>query len=153
MRSKLLFTVVFLFLGFCKSEFEAKQRFSKLETLYAYIGKYMVQLEIADTETKRGTGLMHRTSLGKEEGMLFVFPKTDYQSFWMKNTLIPLSIGYFTDDYKLVEVFEMEPNQIDTTYNSSKMVRFAVEMNSGWYAEKKIEPGTSLVLEKNITGK
>ena len=61
-----------------------------------------VTVEIADNEARREYGLMYRKELGANSGMLFVFEFEDMQNFWMKNTLIPLSIGYFDKNRKLL---------------------------------------------------
>ncbi|MCC5816669.1 MAG: DUF192 domain-containing protein [Leptospira sp.] len=123
------------------------------DTMQVRLGKATIFVEIADTPKRRSVGLMFRKKLEENSGMLFVFPKEDYQSFWMKNTLIPLSIGYFDRDGVLLEVYEMKPNQTDEVYNSRKKAIYALEMNSGWFSKNNINPGAVLILEKSVIGR
>ena len=67
-------------------------------------GKVPLNVELADTPAERARGLMFRQSLGESEGMLFVFEKPETPSFWMKNTKIPLSIAFFDEDKKLINI-------------------------------------------------
>ncbi|PJE01512.1 MAG: hypothetical protein CK427_10725 [Leptospira sp.] len=117
------------------------------------LGKASLIVEIADTSSKRSIGLMHRKNLGKNEGMLFAFPSSDLQSFWMKNTLIPLSIGYFDENGILLEIYDMKPNQTDEIYNSKKKAIYALEVNQGWFKKNGILPGAVLIMEKSIYGR
>ena len=110
------------------------------------IGDKVIQVEVADTNEKRARGLMYRQSLPKDQGMLFVFPNTQPLSFWMKNTYIPLSIGFFNSERQLLEVQEMQPESIllkepTKTYKSRLPARYALEMNKGWFSRNKIKPG------------
>lgn len=122
------------------------------DTMYIKIGKVSLLVEIADTPSKRSVGLMHRTKLANDRGMLFVFPEEDYLSFWMKNTKIPLDIGYFNQDGILLEIYSMKPNQESEVYGSRKKAIYALEVNQGWFSENGIIPGAVLVLEKSVTG-
>ena len=108
----------------------------------------IIQVEIADTQRKRTRGLMYRKSpLLKDQGMLFVFPSSQVLSFWMKNTYIPLSIGFFNSKKELLEVQEMHPESIlliepRKTYKSRLPAKYALEMNKGWFSKNKIKLGT-----------
>lgn len=118
-----------------------------LEKRKIKIGKQVLTVEIADTMEKRAQGLMFRTSLPKDHGMLFVFENEEELAFWMKNTLIPLSIGYFDRDKKLVNSMEMDPapaTEISPkTYHSAKPAMYALEMTKGWFSRNKVGPGTA----------
>lgn len=111
------------------------------------LGKRVVTVEIADSPEKRSRGLMFRESLLNDNGMLFIFDEEAPLSFWMKNTLIPLSIGYFDRDRKLINVLEMEPAPVSElnprTYRSSRAAMYALEMTKGWFSRNKVEPGTT----------
>ena len=87
---------------------------------------------------------MFRRSLAPDSGMLFVFDTDEMQRFWMKNTLIPLSIAYITRDSLITDILEMAPLDTTTPYVSSKAVRYALEMNSGWFQSKGIKPGDTV---------
>lgn len=123
----------------------------RAEFIFGSLGDKSLRLEVVSNPSTRAIGLMQRTELGENEGMLFVFPKTGYLSFWMKNTLIPLSLGYFGEDLGLLETHNMKPNQTNEVYNSLKPAKYAVEVNLGWFVKNKIALGTILVLEKKIS--
>jgi uncharacterized membrane protein (UPF0127 family) len=91
--------------------------------------------EVVSKPEDRTLGLMYRRSLAPDSGMLFVFDEDEFQRFWMKNTLIPLSIAY---------ILEMAPLDTTTPYASTKPVRYALEMNSGWFQAKGIKPGDTV---------
>ncbi len=106
-------------------------------------GMHLIRAEVARTPEQRAIGLMHRQSLGSNDGMLFVFEQPGVQCFWMKNTLIPLSIAFLADDGSIVNIADMQPQSLDS-HCSDKPVRMALEMNQGWFARKGIKPGTRL---------
>jgi uncharacterized protein len=106
-------------------------------------GMYLIRAEVADNFVTRMQGLMHRPSMGANEGMLFVFDEADIQCMWMKNTLIPLSVAYLADDGSIVNVEDMKP-QTEDSHCAKKPVRFALEMNKGWFASKGLKPGAKL---------
>ena len=117
------------------------------------IGDHQITVEIADTDDRRAFGLMFRERLGADEGMLFIFDDEDKRSFWMKNTLIPLSIAYFGADQKLNEVIDMQPAVMGAarpkTYPSRTKAKYALEMNVGWFERKKIRPGVHFKFADN----
>ncbi len=88
---------------------------------------------VADTPELRRQGLMNLDDLGDLDGMLFIFPEDTTTGFWMKNTLIPLDIAFFTPDGAVVDRFEMEPCITEScpTYRPSGAYRFALEMPAG----------------------
>lgn len=106
-------------------------------------GMHLIRAEVARTPEQRAIGLMHRKSLGSNDGMLFVFEQPGVQCFWMKNTLIPLSIAFLADDGSIVNIADMQPQSLDS-HCSDKPVRLALEMNQGWFDKKGIKPGTRL---------
>ena len=112
-----------------------------LPTIELKAGMYRIQAELADNPKAREVGLMNRTSMPTNSGMLFVFEQKAGHCFWMNNTKIPLSIAFIGDDGKIVNIEEM---QADTTNNHcpKAAVRYALEMNKQWFAERVIVPGT-----------
>lgn len=116
------------------------------------VGKRTLTVEIADNDEKRAYGLMFVKKMSKDAGMLFVFDQPEMQSFWMKNTLIPLAIGYFDRENKLIDILEMEPASMLEknlkTYLSTAPAKFALEMNKGWFKENKIKEGAVLKISK-----
>lgn len=100
-------------------------------------GMHVIQAEIAATPETRSTGLMHRKSLAPNHGMLFVFEQANIQCFWMRNTFIPLSIAFLLDDGTITNIADMTP-QSDQSHCSVKPVKFALEMEQGWFAKRGI---------------
>ncbi len=108
-----------------------------------------VPIELAKSEDQRSHGLMYRKSLAQNAGMLFVFDKEETLTFWMKNTLIPLSIGYFDRDQRLVDIHEMEPlSDKRIVYTSKKPALYALEMNKGWFTKNKIKVGSKFTYQE-----
>jgi uncharacterized membrane protein (UPF0127 family) len=97
-------------------------------------------VEIADTPESQRMGLMHRTKMQPLEGMLFVYPKEQLLSFWMENTLIPLSIAYIDATGIIREIHDMQP-QDRTSIPSRQPVKYALELNQGQFAILNIAVG------------
>ena len=100
--------------------------------------------EVVSRPEDRALGLMFRRSLAPDSGMVFVFDSDEFQRFWMKNTLIPLSIAYITRDSLISDILEMAPLDTTTPYISTKAVRYALEMNSGWFQSRGIRTGDTV---------
>lgn len=100
------------------------------------------QLAIAPREMERG--LMGRTELGENEGMIFLYRQPIRASFWMKNTPLPLDIGYFNSDGILLEVHRLHPHDQTPVRSRSDRIQFALEMRQGWFSENRIRRGASL---------
>ncbi len=101
-----------------------------------------VQAEIADDNAERQRGLMERTELAEDAGMLFVFDREQPRSFWMRNTLIPLSIAYISADGRIVDIQDMEPlDDEPPSYASAEPAKYALEVNQGFFAERGVEVG------------
>jgi len=103
-------------------------------------GLYVIRAEVVDTPETRARGLMFRKSMLPNHGMLFVFADAERQCFWMRNTLIPLSIAFLDDRGVIVNIADMQP-QTEDNHCSVRPVRYALEMNQGWFAARNIRPG------------
>ncbi len=114
-----------------------------LPTITLRAGFHNITAQVAQTPDQRQTGLMHRKSMPMHEGMLFVFEEPSRQCFWMKNTLIPLSIAFVADDGAIVNIDEMKPQRLDS-HCSTQPVRFVLEMNEGWFKKRGIKAGDRL---------
>ena len=97
--------------------------------------------EVADSDHLRNKGLMYRTALDEDCGMLFSFTSPAIQSFWMKNTLIPLSIAFINESGKIINIEDLKPHSLKNVYSLSP-VKFALEMKKGWFQENCIHPGS-----------
>jgi uncharacterized membrane protein (UPF0127 family) len=115
----------------------------KLPSITLNAGMHLIQAEVAQTPEQRSTGLMFRSTMGANEGMLFAFEEPGQQCFWMKNTLLPLSVAFVADDGSVVNIESMKPQTLDS-HCSKKPVRFVLEMNDGWFAKRGIKPGFKL---------
>jgi len=95
---------------------------------------------VARTPEERVVGLMARKHLWKEEGMLFIFKEEGYHSFWMKDTLIPLSIAFIDREGRIVKITDMKPLTL-TSHPPPKPILYALEMNKGWFSRNGIRVG------------
>ena len=111
---------------------------------------HRLQAELAATPADRIQGLMYRHHLGQDSGMLFVYEKAARLSFWMKNTFIPLSVAFIADNGDIVHVEDMDPHTT-STHRSPLVVRYALEVNTGWFSERGI--GTTSVVQFNFPNK
>lgn len=109
-------------------------------TIELSAGMHRIEAEVVSTNADRATGLMNRPSMPIHRGMLFVFPEAGVQCFWMKNTLIPLSIAFLDDSGRIVQIADMQPQSLDN-HCSAKPVRFALEMNAGWFKSRGLTAG------------
>jgi uncharacterized membrane protein (UPF0127 family) len=104
--------------------------------------KVEVRVEIADGTFEQQRGLMYRTSLGVDRGMLFVYRREQPLSFWMKNTRIPLSIAYIDSKGLITDILDMKPlDDKPPHYVSSEPVQYALEVNQGFFDERGVKVG------------
>jgi uncharacterized membrane protein (UPF0127 family) len=103
-------------------------------------GLNRIRAELAATPNARSVGLMHRKSLGPNQGMLFAFPERAVHCFWMRNTLIPLTIAFIADDGRIVNTADMTPLSEDS-HCAAEPVRLALEMEQGWFEKRGIRSG------------
>ncbi len=110
------------------------------------VGSQVVQMQLAITEPEMEHGLMERRELGADQGMLFVYAAPTSMSFWMRNTPLPLDIGFFDPAGRLREIYPMYPYDETPINSASDRLQFALEMNQGWYRAHQISPGARLDL-------
>jgi uncharacterized protein len=113
-------------------------------------GDVVVEVEIADTDEERQVGLMNRESLPDDAGMIFLFDEDVSGGFWMKNTLIPLSIAFADADGTIVRILDMEPCEADPCeiYDPGVPYRSALEVNQGAFADWGVAEGDRLTLRQ-----
>ena len=114
-----------------------------LPTVQLGAGLYLIRAEVADRDPERMLGLMRRTSLAPNGGMLFVFDTVDEHCMWMKNTLLPLSVAFLDPRGDIVNIADMKPLTEDS-HCAARPARFALEMKQGWFAERGIRAGMRL---------
>ena len=145
-----IYSILFSFIIFLTtlSGCSGLEKFEKREiTIEGKGGPVTIKAEIARTSAQQQQGLMYRKEVKDGEGMLFIFDKDDVRSFWMKNTLVPLSIAYIASDGRILEIYDMEPGNLDPV-RSSRSVRYALEVPQGWFGRAELSPGDRL----EITG-
>ena len=106
-------------------------------------GMHVLNVEVARSPQEHSIGLMFRKSMPTNDGMLFIFERPGQQCFWMKNTLLPLSVAFISDDGSITNIEDMKPQTLDS-HCSTKEVRYVLEMNSGWFAKRGIKAGTKI---------
>ncbi len=108
------------------------------------IGEHEIQARVARTAEERALGLMFRTELEENEGMLFWCEECAVQSFWMKDTPVALSIAFLEDDGTIVKIADLQPHSLEGE-SSGAPVRFVLEVPQGWFAQRGIAAGARLV--------
>ena len=117
----------------------------KSDTVQVTINKVPFALEVADTPAKQELGLMNRTTMDKDHGMLFVFDAPGDYAFWMKNTLIGLDIIYLASDGTVVDIHTRKPLD-ETPMGPAAPAQFVIELNSGRAAAIGLTKGTKIEL-------
>lgn len=123
------------------------------------IGDQPLIVEVAATPETRERGLMYRGRLAEDEGMIFIFAVEEPLVFWMKNTLIPLDVGFFDASGRLVNYRTMKPDPEGTAdsdralYSSSGPALYAVETPAGWFERNRIGRDARLELPENLRGR
>jgi len=109
------------------------------------IPKKMLKVEIADSPSKHQKGLMFRTSMPFDNGMLFIFSNNDYLKFWGVNTFIPLDIA-FVKEGKIFQIDKISPMSYKSV-SSNEKCKIAIEANDGFFKRNKINIGDSVDIE------
>lgn len=104
-------------------------------------GINVIKAEVASSPAQREQGLMFRTRLGPNEGMVFLFGEPETVCMWMKNTLIPLSVAFMDEKGTIINIEEMKAQTLDS-HCAQKAANYALEMSAGWFKQKNIKPGT-----------
>jgi hypothetical protein len=108
------------------------------------VGRDTVLVEVASGEEQRNVGLMFRTVMPENEGMLFVFERDGIYPFWMRNTELPLSIAFIESSGRIADIQDMAPHDETSRHAPQVPVRYALEMNQGWFLRHGVKPGDSV---------
>jgi len=108
------------------------------------IDNFLSKMEIANSYSKRKKGLMYRDNIEKDFGMLFVWDEEEIQCMWMKNTSIPLSVAFIKKEGEILDIFDLYPFSTLSVCSTDK-VKYALEVNRGWFEEKAINRGDTLI--------
>lgn len=112
-----------------------------LRTTQLKINDYSVTAELAVSDKEKSCGLSFRDFLAKDHGMLFVYFKDRFLTFWMKDTRIPLSIAFLDAEGVILNILDMEPMNTAPRYRSSGSARYALEMTTNWFSEHQVKAG------------
>jgi uncharacterized protein len=107
------------------------------------ISGHKLTAEVAANDRHRMTGLMHRRMMPEYRGMLFVFTETAHHAMWMENTHIPLSVAFVDSQGVIVNIADMKPHTRNS-HAAAKPVKYALEMNAGWFTKRGIKRGAKL---------
>ena len=132
----------FRFLAGCllaAAAFNAGAQFAP-RTTTVKVGAHALKVEVVTTDADRARGLMHRKSLGRNDGMLFIFDEPAYHAMWMKDTLIPLSVAFVDAQGTILNILDMEPQTLDSHMSAGPSI-YAIETNKGWFAAKGLKAG------------
>lgn len=131
----------------------------KMATTTLHIGKASLKTEIAATPAQEERGLMYITKLPDNDGMLFVLP-VGHAEFWMKNTLIPLSVAFIDKNGVILEIHDMKPadpsmpdSELPRTRSDSDQIAYALETNLHWFSLNGIKPGDKIDPSPSTLGK
>lgn len=126
------------------------KNFEKINEISIGNGKELIRIsvEIADDKEERNKGLMFRNYLNENSGMLFIFDEENYQTFWMKNTLIPLDMLFINENFKIVDIKNAVPCKEEpcVLYESSKPAKYVLEVNGNFTRSKNIKIGDKIIL-------
>ncbi len=106
-------------------------------------GSHLITAQLALTPRQQQKGLMFRRSMRVDEGMLFVFQEAAIKCFWMMNTYLPLTLAFIEQDGSIVSLHDMHPRSFRSNC-STRPVRYVLEMNQGWFAERGVKVGARL---------
>ncbi len=120
----------------------------KLQTIKLWIGTEEVAVELALNHIQVQTGMMFRTNIAENEGMLFVFPMPHRASFWMLNTYVPLSAGYIDADGQLLEIHDLQPRNTNSVTAATDNIQYVLETKQGWFQRHHIGIGTVVRTER-----
>lgn len=119
----------------------ASQQTMKFPVISLNAGIHVIKAEVAARDAERQQGLMFREKMGPNEGMVFLFDAPASVCMWMKNTFIPLSVAFIDEGGRIVNIEDMQPQTTDS-HCAKTPVRYALEMNRGWFRQKNIKPGS-----------
>lgn len=109
------------------------------------IEKQNLCVELAISQREKSKGLMYRKDLSNTDGMLFIWKNEDKRCMWMKNTYIPLDLGFFREDLTLIEVRDLYPRSLESVC-SSEPAKYALELPKGWFTSHNIKNNSKLVI-------
>jgi uncharacterized membrane protein (UPF0127 family) len=120
----------------------------KLQTMKIWLGSEELISELALTEIQQRTGMMFRTNMAENAGMLFVFGAPHRASFWMMNTVLPLSAAYIDPEGVILEIHDLQPHNTNEVVAASSRVQYVLETNQGWFKRHDVREGMVIRTER-----
>lgn len=120
----------------------------RLPVMKLQVGNQVVTAELARKPVELATGMMFRKEMREDDGMLFALPFPQQASFYMRNTLVPLTIAYVDPAGRILELHDLNPLDETPVYSRAANIFYVLEMNQGWFARHGVVPGTTIVSEK-----
>ena len=120
----------------------------KLQTMKLWLGAEEMIGELALTGEQMQAGMMFRTNLAENAGMLFVLPVPQRASFWMKNCPLPLSAAYIDPEGVILEIHDLQPHNTNSVMASSDRVQFVLETSQGWFGRHNVTTGMVIRTER-----
>ncbi len=114
----------------------------RLQTMRLFVGAHEVRAELALKPIEIYTGMMWRTNMAETEGMLFVFGDVAPRAFYMRNTLVPLSIAYIDPQGIIQEIHDLHPRNETPVPSKAENIQFVLEVSQGWFKRRNISAGT-----------
>jgi uncharacterized membrane protein (UPF0127 family) len=127
---------------------EPKKAQPKLQTINLWLGSQELVTELALTGEQQRAGMMFRTNMPENAGMLFVFSMAHRASFWMRNTPLPLSAAYIDPDGVILEIHDLQPFNTNSVTAKSERIQYVLETNQGWFQRHNISVGTVVRTEQ-----
>lgn len=144
MRSPIFPTIFLAALALALGSGRAETPQPRLPTITLTIGQQKLATEVADEPVERNTGMMYRKTMADGEAMLFVMDEAAPVSFWMRNTLVPLSIAYVNSVGVVMEIHDLQPldeTPVDSVFQN---IGYAIEVPQGWFSRAGVSPGQSV---------
>lgn len=113
-----------------------------------WLGAEEMVTELALNQSQWQVGMMFRTNMAENEAMIFVFPAPYRASFWMKNTLLPLSAAYIDPEGVILEIHDLQPHDTNAVWASSERVQFVLETTQGWFGRHNVSTGVVVRTER-----
>lgn len=118
------------------------QALPKLPSLKLWVGKQVIEAEVAIKARELATGMMYRTNIAENEGMLFRLPFPQRASFYMKNTVVPLSCAYIDAEGTILEIHDLQPRNEKPVPSTTGNIQYVLETAQGWFERNNIGIGT-----------
>lgn len=135
---------LFLFIASGVVPLPAQEAARTLPVIEIKAGAATIHVEVARTDSEKALGLMHRSRMADNDGMIFILDGKSHANFWMKDTALPLSIAFLDAQGTILEIADMQPFSTTTVSSASDHVAFALEMNQHWFALNRVKAGDKL---------